>query len=190
MPHRLNVIIASTRPGRVGLPVGKWAHSVASQHAAFDAQLVDLAEVNLPLFDEPQHPRFRNYTHEHTKKWSAIVDAADAFVVVTPEYNYSCPPSLVNAFDYLFHEWSYKPIALVSYGGISGGLRAAQMTKLIVTTLRMMPIPDGVPIPMVSQFVKDGEFQATDVHVKSMNTMLDELSRWTTALATMRTKAG
>ena len=190
MTHRLTVIIASTRPGRVGLPVGTWAHAVASQHAAFDAELVDLGELRLPIFDEPKHPRFRDYQHEHTKKWSAIVDAADAFVVVTPEYNYACPPSLVNALDYLFHEWAYKPLAFVSYGGISGGLRAAQMAKLLVTTLRMMPIPDGVPIMSVTQYLKDGVFQPTDVHVKAMNAMLDELSRWTAALATMRVKPG
>ena len=73
---------------------------------------MDLAEVNLPVFDEPEHPRFRKYQHEHTKAWSARVARADAYVFVTPEYNFSTPPALLNAIDYLVHEWAYKPVGL------------------------------------------------------------------------------
>src|SRR5689334_11855251 len=105
---QLAVVIASTRPGRAGLPIGRWFHDLASQHGKFaTTKLVDLAEVNLPLFDEPEHPRLRKYQHQHTKDWSAIVAAADAFVVVTAEYNYTPPPSLVNALDFVYQEWNY-----------------------------------------------------------------------------------
>ena len=76
---------------------------------------------------------------------------ADAFVFVTPEYNYAPPPALVNALNYLSREWNYAPVGFVSYGGISGGLRSVQVAKQIVTTLKMMPIPEGVPMPMVFQ---------------------------------------
>ena len=114
MPQKLAVIIASTRPGRVGVHVGTWFFGVARAHPGFDAQWVDLQEVGLPIFDEPRHPRLRQYEHEHTKRWSAIVDAADAFVLVMPEYNYSPPPALTNALDYLGQEWAYKPVAFVS----------------------------------------------------------------------------
>ena len=72
------------------------------------AGLVDLADFNLPVYDEPNHPRLRQYVHDHTKAWSASVEAAAAFVFVTPEYNYFAPPALMNALDYLLHEWSYK----------------------------------------------------------------------------------
>ena len=68
----------------------------------------------------------RQYEHEHTKEWTASVNAADAFVFVLPEYNLLAAARFVNAIDYLFWEWQYKPVGFVSYGGVSGGLRAAQ----------------------------------------------------------------
>ena len=101
---KLHVIFASTREGRQGLPIAEWVVERVRAHGKFEATLVDLREVNLPLFDEPKHPRFRTYEHAHTKAWSAIVDAADAFVFVTPEYNYSMPGVLKNAID-----WASRP---------------------------------------------------------------------------------
>ena len=80
------------------------------------------------------HPRLRQYEHDHTKAWSDSVDAADAFVFVTPEYNYFAPPALMNAIDYVLHEWACKPAGIVSYGGASGGMRSAQMLKLLLTS--------------------------------------------------------
>lgn len=186
--HTLHVIVASTRPGRAGLPIAQWAVAQARAHAAFDVVLVDLAEQNLPILDEPNHPRLKNYQHEHTKAWSAKVEAADAFVVVTPEYNFGSPPALINAFDYLSAEWAYKPMGFVSYGGVSGGLRSVQMTKGVVTALKMMPIPEAVAIPSYSQHLKDGVFAPPESQERSMKGMLDELVRWSVALATLRTR--
>ena len=114
MAPRLHTIIASTRPGRVGPVIAHWFHEFAKAHGKFDAHLVDLADFNLPVYDEPQHPSRRDYQHEHTKKWSESVKAADAFVFVTPEYNYTLPPSLSNALDYVFWEWQYTPVGFVS----------------------------------------------------------------------------
>ncbi len=183
----LDIVIASTRPGRKGPAVAAWFHELALAHGAFDAQLVDLAEVNLPLLDEPAHPRLRQYTHQHTRDWSARVDAADAFVFVMPEYNFGVPAPLVNALDYLFHEWAYKPVGFVSYGGQSGGLRAVQMSKLIVTALRMMPVPEAVAVPFFNQhFDEAGAFRGTESMAKAGRAMLDELQRWAHALAPLR----
>jgi NAD(P)H-dependent FMN reductase len=183
---RLHVIIASTRPGRAGLPIGTWFHGFAARDGRFDVTLVDLAQVNLPLIDEPAHPRLRQYQHAHTKAWSATVAAADAFVFVTPEYNYGSAPALINALDYLFHEWHYKPAGFVSYGGVSGGIRSVQMTKQILPTLRMMALPEAVAIPFFSQHLADGVFKAAEAHEKAATAMLDELLRWSGALATLR----
>jgi NAD(P)H-dependent FMN reductase len=185
MPH-LHIIIGSTRPGRVGLPIGTWFHDFARRDGRFDATLIDLGAIDLPLMDEPAHPRLRNYEHAHTKAWSASVSAADAFVFITPEYNYSSPPALLNALDYLFHEWHYKPVGFVSYGGMSGGIRSVQMTKLLVTSLRMMPLPEGVAIQFFSQHLEAGVFKATEAHEKAGTVMLDELFRWSSALAALR----
>ena len=183
----LQIVVASTRPGRKGPAIAAWFHEVARAHGGFDAQLADLAEIALPLLDEPAHPRLRQYTHEHTKRWSVLVDAADAFVLVTPEYNFGVPAPLVNALDYLFHEWAYKPVGFVSYGGQSGGMRAVQMAKLLVTALRMMPVPEAVAVPHFAQhFDEAGAFAGTESMAKAARMMLDELLRWANALAPLR----
>jgi NAD(P)H-dependent FMN reductase len=186
---QLHIIIASTRPGRVGLPVAEWFIAQAKQHGKFAVEVVDLAKVGLPLFDEPRHPRLRQYEHEHTKAWSRTIDPADAFVFVTPEYNFGPPPSLVNALDFLVHEWAYKPVAFVSYGGVSGGIRAVQIVKLIVTALKMMPMFEAVVLPFFTQQIDKEKcvFAPPKVQEDAAVAMLDELLKWTTALKTMRT---
>jgi NAD(P)H-dependent FMN reductase len=187
---KLHTIILSTRPGRVGLSVGQWFHEFASAHGGFDAELVDLADFDLPLYDEPVHPRFQQYENEHTKGWSASVADADAYVFVTPEYNYSPPPSFVNAVDYVYREWNYKPCGFVSYGGVSGGLRAVQAERLQVTTLKMMPMMESVPIPMVASLMSEnGVFSSNELIDKSAQTMLDELLLWANGLKAMRANA-
>jgi NAD(P)H-dependent FMN reductase len=187
--NKLHVIIASTRPGRVGLPIGRWFFETAGRHGKWEVRLVDLAEVNLPLLDEPQHPRFGKYEHAHTKAWSATVAEADAYVLVTPEYNFSPPASLMNALDFVFNEWLYKPVGFVSYGGPAGGTRAVQMLKLKVTALKMMPMYEAVMIPLVTQFIADGAFKPTEAHEAAAHKMLDELGRWADALKVLRRPA-
>ena len=184
---KLHTIICSTRPGRVGPAVGRWFNDFATRHGKFEAVLVDLADFDLPVYDEPHHPRQQNYEHEHTKAWAASVAAADAYVFVTPEYNYGPPPSFVNALNYVYHEWNYKPCGFVSYGGVSGGLRAVQLEKQLVTTLKMMPMVEGVAIPNVWQLLSEqGELQSNELIDDSAVTMLDELHKWATALKAMR----
>ncbi len=173
---KLHVILASTRPGRAGEPIADWFVERAVSHGAFDVELVDLAEVALPFMDEPNHPRLRRYTHEHTRAWSARVDSADAFVFVTPEYNYGLTAPLKNAIDYLHFEWQHKPVGFVSYGGVAAGTRAVQMLKQVVTTLKMVPLFEAVNIPFHTRFIDDeGALAANETMVKAAAAMLDEL---------------
>jgi NAD(P)H-dependent FMN reductase len=173
---KLHVILASTRPGRAGEPIADWFVERAVAHGAFDVELVDLAEVALPFMDEPNHPRLRRYTHEHTKAWSARVDSADAFVFVTPEYNYGFTAPLKNAIDYLHFEWQHKPVGFVSYGGVAAGTRAVQMLKQVVTTLKMLPLFEAVNIPFHTQLIdEEGALEANETMVKAAAAMLDEL---------------
>jgi NAD(P)H-dependent FMN reductase len=158
----------------------------ARQHGGFETELVDLRAVDLPLLSEPNHPRLRKYTQEKTKAWSATIDALDAFVLVTPEYNFSAPPALVNALDHLYPEWSYKPAGFVSYGGVSGGLRATQMIKLMLTSFKIVPIVEQVAIPFVGKLIEDGRLAGNETQDKAATVMLDELLRWTNALAPLR----
>jgi NAD(P)H-dependent FMN reductase len=186
----LQIIIASTRPGRVGLPVGQWFETRARAQGGFEVEVVDLAELKLPFMDEPNHPRLRKYTHQHTRDWSAKVDAADAFVFVMPEYNYGFNAPIKNAIDFLHVEWQYKPVGFVSYGGISAGTRAVQMLKQVVSTLKMTPLPEAVSIPFVAQFIDDeGEIKANEVMEQSADAMLVELVRVEQALRPLRSSA-
>jgi NAD(P)H-dependent FMN reductase len=184
---KLQIFIASTRPGRVGLPVAKWFVERARQHGGFEIEVVDLAEVDLPFMDEPNHPAQRQYTKQHTLRWSALVDSADAFVFVMPEYNYGFSAPLKNAIDYLNWEWRYKPVGFVSYGGIAAGTRSVQMIKQVVTALKMVPLTEAVHIPFVRQFVnEDGKFLPNAELEAGADAMLAELQRWTVALQPLR----
>lgn len=187
MALKLNVIIGSTRPGRVGPSIAKWFEAYAREHGAFEPVLVDLVASELPVYDEPRHPRLQQYEHAHTKAWSQSVDSADAYAFVTPEYNYFAPPALVNALNFVYSEWGRKPAGLVSYGGVSAGLRAAQSLKSILTTLNVMPVPQGVAIPMVATLLdEDKVFQPNELILTSAKSMLDELAVWATALKSTR----
>jgi NAD(P)H-dependent FMN reductase len=184
---RLQVVIASTRPGRVGLPVGQWFEQRARAHGGFEVELVDLLELDLPFMDEPNHPRLRQYTKQHTKDWSARVQEADAFAFVVPEYNYGLPAALKNAIDFLHVEWQYKPVGFVSYGGVSAGTRSVQMTKQVVTTLKMFAVAEAVSIPFVARFIDDeGVVQANEAMEQAADAMLAELLRVSGALRVLR----
>jgi NAD(P)H-dependent FMN reductase len=186
MPNLL-IIIASTRPGRVGLPIGRWFEQRARDHGGFDVMVADLAEWRLPFMDEPNHPRLQRYSHQHTKRWSASVEAADAFVFVMPEYNHGINAPLKNAIDYLHNEWQRKPVAFVSYGGVAAGTRAVQMTKQIVVSLRMVPLNDAVTVPFVASMIdEDGDFAPTEVVQQAAGVLLTELAAMADALRPLR----
>ncbi len=187
MKYKLHIIVGSTRPGRKGSAIARWLYSFAVDHGKFDPVFIDLADFNLPVFDEPNHPAMQQYVHPHTIAWAESVDKADAFVFVTPEYNSGPPPSLLNALNYLYKEWGYKPAGFVSYGGIAGGVRSVQTLKQTLTTLKMMPIVEAVIVPMFQEFIDDnGRFVPNAMHSQGAQETLDELYRWTDALAPLR----
>lgn len=174
--QKLMIVIASVRQGRGGLPVGRWFDGVARRHDEFDVDLVDLAELDLPLMTEPNHPRLQQYTQEHTKAWSERVAAADAFAFVMPEYNFSYSAPLKNAIDYLSKEWGNKPLGFVTYGGVSGGTRAMVALLPTLHALRIHPVLPAVNIPFFTQFLDDGNFDPNDVTSKAADDMLGSLA--------------
>lgn len=189
MKYKLKIIIGSTRPSRKGPLVANWFTNIAKQHTDFEIEVLDLKEINLPLLDEPEHPRAQKYIHEHTKNWSKTIQEADAYIIITPEYNFGYPATLKNALDFLSIEWQDKPMGFVSYGGISAGTRAVQELKSPVTTLGMMPLPEAVNVPFFSQFInQDGIFEGNEPLVKSAHSMLKKLKYWSEALKEMREK--
>ena len=182
----LEVVIASTRPGRAGEAIGRWAAQSCREDGRFEVAVTDLAELALPMMNEPHLPRSRQYVHEHTRVWSRIVDGADALVFVVPEYNHGFPGVLKNAIDYLHHEWAFKPVGFVSYGGLSGGMRAVQLLKPVLTCLRMIPVTDQVALANYAEHLKDGEFDPGTPAMTACTLMLDELHRAATALVGLR----
>lgn len=184
----LQIITASVREGRKGKYVADWFLEQARAHGGFEVEPIDLKDVDLPMFDEPRHPRLQDYEHEHTRRWSQTIARADAFVFVSPEYDHGPPSSLVNALQYLVREWAYKPLGLVTYGGVSAGLRGAQHTKLTAVGLKMMPIPEAVSIPFFAKHIDEdaGTFDPGEVQVKAAKVMLDELLRWEGAMRGLR----
>jgi NAD(P)H-dependent FMN reductase len=170
---KLLIVIASTRPGRVGLPVGEWFYERATAHGGFAPELVDLAVLDLPLLDEPSHPRLRQYTKDHTRAWSETVQAADAVVFVVAEYNYGYTAALKNAVDYLHHEWRHKAVGFVSY-------------KQVVGALMMFPAQSAVSIPFVQKFISDEQVAPNDEMQQAAAMLLDELLTLDGALRTLR----
>src|SRR5690625_6698657 len=149
-----------------------------AEHTEFDVELIDLKEINLPFMDEAAHPRAQKYANDHTKKWQQTIDSADAYVIVTPEYNYSYPATLKSALDYLALEWCEKPMGFVSYGGLSGGTRAVQELKGPVTTLGMMPLPEAVNSPIFAKHINDnGEIEYYDYTERSATIMIKIIKR-------------
>lgn len=175
----VQVIIASTRPGRVGEPTGRWIAERAEKHGGFDVEIVDLAEVDLPMFAEPKHPARGEYTLQTTRDFSALIDRSDAFVIVFPEYNHSYNAALKNALDHLNREWRGKPVGLVSYGGVAAGARAAVALEPVLVALQMR-IVGSVPIPFIAQFLQgegdDRVFAPNDQVESGTDGMLDGLA--------------
>lgn len=191
---RVLVLICSNRPGALGPTVGQWLIDACTARAAqlgVELVPVNLGGLDLPFLDEEAHPSSGGYQHEHTRRWSAIADAADGFIAVTPEYNYGMPATLKNALDYLSAEWAWKPIGFVSYGHTSAGTRSVQHTKQVVTTLRMVPLGATVAI-RIGESVRDGRLQPDPARDAAGVALLDELVRLAYALRPMRerTRAG
>lgn len=183
---QLKIIIASTRPGRKGPAIANWVFDLAKKHNTIETELIDLALVNLPLMDEPEHPSLQRYTQQHTKDWSAKIDGADAFIFVTPEYNNGMPAPLKNAIDFLVNEWAYKPVAFVGYGGISGGTRAIQQFKQVAQVLNMFPF-DGLILPNFEKQLNDeGGFAATEANEKAAEVLFAQLEKLVRHLKPLR----
>ena len=149
-------------------------------------ELVDLADFDLPLLDEAAHPATRQYANVPTKRWSASVASADAFLFVTPEDDYFAPAALVNTVQVLLHEWVYKPAGVLSFGGVSGCLRSTQVLRRLLSIVNVHAVPQTVPVQFVQQFLNDGVFRPSEPIEDGVNVMFDEVHKWAAALKSLR----
>ena len=127
------------------------------------------------------------YTHQHTKDWSAKIASFDAYVFVTPEYNHGTSGALKNAIDYLYKEWVNKAAGFVGYGG-AGGARAVEQLRLVLAEVQIATVRNQVLLSMFTDFENFSVFKPAPQHEKSVNAMLDQVIAWSGALKTLREK--
>ncbi|MEV0038220.1 NAD(P)H-dependent oxidoreductase [Streptomyces sp. NPDC050804] len=184
-PIRLAVIIGSTREGRLGSTVGGWFTALAKAHGNTEVDLIDLADAELPAV----HPDWGTEPTPALAALTARVGAADAFVVVTPEYNHSFPAVLKHFIDLHREEWQAKPVGFVSYGGAGGGLRAVEQLRLVFAELHCATVRETVSFHKVTGevFAADGPAHNPEGAAGAAKAMLDQLDWWARALRTART---
>jgi len=185
---RIGIILGSTRPNRNGEQVATWVYETAALRSDADFELVDLRDYPLPHLDEPLPPSMGQYQNDHTKEWSDKIASFDGFVIVTPEYNHSTSGVLKNAIDYLYAEWNNKAVGFVSYGAV-GGARAAEQLRLISGELQMADVRQQVALSLLTDFENYSVFKPSAYHVAALNTLLDQVVAWSSALAPLREPA-
>jgi NAD(P)H-dependent FMN reductase len=183
--NQIAIIIGSTRPGRNGEAVARWVHEIAKKRSDAEFELVDIADYNLPLLDEPVPPSMGQYTKPHTQAWSAKIASFDGFVFVTPEYNHATSGALKNAIDFLYNEWANKAAGFVGYGS-TGGTRAVENLRLIMGELQVADVRAQVGLSLFTDFESFSVFKPSPHHETSVNTMLDQVIAWSGAMKTLR----
>jgi NAD(P)H-dependent FMN reductase len=184
---KIAVIIGSTRPGRVGESVARWVYDIAKSRRDAEFELVDIADFNLPLLDEPVPPSQGKYSQPHTKVWAKKVASFDAYVFVTPEYNHGTCGALKNALDFVYAEWNNKAAGFVGYGS-AGGTRAVEHLRLVTSELQIAHVRNQVMLSLFTDFEDFSVFKPHPRNEKSVDAMLDQLVAWGGALKAMREK--
>ena len=187
-PSKLVVLVGSVREGRFGPTIASWVAEEARHHGGFDVEVVDLADVELPLELPAISPKHAGDDYPRPAGMAPLtraLDEADAVLLVTPEYNHSYPASLKAAIDWHFTQWTAKPVGFVSYGGLAGGRHAVLHLENVLTELHAVTIRDGLAFPMYPLHWEDGA--PTDPQATTSATiMLDVLSWWARALTPAR----
>ena len=182
---RIAIVTGSTRPGRNNEAVARWVYDIAKKRSDAEFELVDIADYALPLLDEPVPPSMGQYSHAHTKAWAEKIGSFDGYVFVTPEYNHGTSAALKNAIDYLYREWNNKAAGFVSYGS-AGGARAVEQLRLVMGELMVADVRAQVMLSLFADFENFSKFKPDPRHDAEVNTMLDQVIAWGSALKTVR----
>jgi NAD(P)H-dependent FMN reductase len=183
---RVAIITGSTRPGRNNLAVASWVYREAKKRKDAEFELVDIADYDLPLLDEPMPPMLGQYTQTYTRIWSEKIKAFDAYVFVTPEYNHGTSGALKNAIDYLCREWQNKAAGFVSYGGHGNGVRAVEHLRLVMAELMVATVRAQVALSLFTDFEGFRTFKPGPQRESEVHTMLDQVITWGRALKAVR----
>ncbi|MGY4691756.1 NADPH-dependent FMN reductase [Salibacterium sp. K-3] len=183
--NKIAIIIGSTRPGRNGEAVAHWVHGIAKQRSDAEFEIVDIADYDLPLLDEPKGAASGQYTKSHTKVWSQKIDTFDGFIFVTPEYNHATSPALMNALDYLYKEWNDKAAGFVGYGA-AGATTAVEHLRMMMAELKVADVQTQVRLSLFTDFENFSELKPASFQEKAVNKMFDQVIAWSGALKTIR----
>jgi NAD(P)H-dependent FMN reductase len=176
---KIKIILGSNRPSRFAEQPGAWLMKQSEKISDASFELIDLANVDLPFLDEPIPALHGEYQNDHTKAWSAVIDEADGFVFVVPEYNHGVTPVLKNALDYLYHEWTHKPVAFLSYGADAGGARAVEQLRAIAGHFSMYDITEHVIMPeYYLNMDENKQFKFSQRHEKAAQAMMSQVVFW------------
>jgi NAD(P)H-dependent FMN reductase len=186
---KIAIIIGSTRPGRKSEAVAKWAYDIARHRSDAEFELLDLADFNLPLLDEPLAAMSGQYSQPHTCAWSARVASFDGYVFVTPEYNHGVSSALKNAIDFLYREWADKASGFIGYG-YTMGARAIEHLRLVMSAVQVATVRPQVGLSLFTDFENSTVFKPAPVQGTNLHTMLEQVIAWSGALQTLREKRG
>lgn len=187
-PLRVGLVVGSTRPGRAAGAVRDWVLDRLAPHEALAVSVVDLADHDLPVLDEPLPARAGRYAHEHTRRLAAAVGPLDGFLFLVPEYNHSLPGGLKNALDYLAAEWRDKTAGIVTYGADAGGARAGEHLRAILGELAVATVQQQVGLSWVDH-APNGVLTPTDRHAAQLDALVAQLLAWGGALRGLRRSA-
>lgn len=188
----IKIILASVREGRFGDKPAAWIFELAKQNPELNVELLDLKDYAMPFFNDPVSPSMLKvpYTHPEVVRWTAKIAEADAFIIVTPEYNHGYPASLKNALDWVYREWNQKPVAFVAYGGV-GGARSIEQLREVSVELQMAPIRNSVNITFdyVMRTFSEPTISPSELLKpldEKANALIEQLIWWASALKVAR----
>ena len=188
VPHIL-VIESSTRAARFADTVARWLMPIVEARSDLTAELADLREWTFPYYDRAKSASLttsEDYEPE-IRPWGELVGRADGYLIITPEYNHGYPAVLKSALDALYTEWVRKPVAFVSYGGWSGGVRAVEQLRLVAVELQMAPVRSSVVLQFAPRlFDAEGRIQKAEFYLGAATRLLDDLLWWAIALKAAR----
>ncbi len=185
---KLIIVIGSVREGRFGPVVASWVADRAREHGGFDVEVVDLADIEIPLSMPAASPKYAGDNYPRPSGMAPLTSAlegADAIILVTPEYNHGYPAPLKAAIDWHFTQWTAKPVGFVSYGGTAGGRHAVLHLENVLTELHAVTIRDGLSFPSYFTSWEDGQPLDAEAPIYA-KAMLDQLAWWADALRTAR----
>jgi NAD(P)H-dependent FMN reductase len=181
-PLRMAVVIGSNREGRFGTIVARWFLDVISDIDGLDVDVIDLADLDL-------HTRIGIDPPDTMESVFPRVDAADAFVFITPEYNHSYPASIKAFIDLHVEQWSGKAIGFVSYGGIAGGLRSVEALRLVFASLNAATVRNTVSFANAWDQFTDGRPSNPERSAHAAHSLVQQLKWWGHALRNARREA-